>query len=273
MKRKGVSIPVIAKIEKPEAVANLDSILEEADGVMVARGDLGVELQPEQVPTIQKQIIYTTALKNKPVITATQMLETMSNNPIPTRAEASDVANAIFDGTDAVMLSGETASGRYPVKALQMMAKIADQAESSPFMKYNMPYEGDPSDRVTHAVAKSAVSILHEIGARCIVAFSVSGKTSKQISKQRPSAPIFAFTSRKEIYNRLALLWGVTPMYIPDINDAQRLIESSENLLLEKNRVQKGDLIVIVIGLGLKEGSTNMIKIHRVGYDDLSPQD
>ena len=268
MKKKGVSIPVIAKIEKPEAVENLSSILEEADGIMVARGDLGVELQPEQVPTIQKQIIYLSAKKNKPVITATQMLETMSANPIPTRAEASDVANAIFDGTDAVMLSGETASGRYPVKALRMMAKIADEAENSPFMKYNLQFGSDSTDLITHAVAQSAVNILHEIKARCIVAFSVSGKTSKQISKQRPTAPVFAFTSRKEIYNRLALVWGVTPMYIPKINDAKRLVDSSEHLLLEKNHVQKGDLIVIVIGLGLKEGSTNMIKIHRVGDDD-----
>ena len=268
MNKKGVSIPVIAKIEKPEAVENLSSILEEADGIMVARGDLGVELQPEQVPTIQKQIIYLSAKKNKPVITATQMLETMSANPIPTRAEASDVANAIFDGTDAVMLSGETASGRYPVKALRMMAKIADEAENSPFMKYNLQFGSDSTDLITHAVAQSAVNILHEIKARCIVAFSVSGKTSKQISKQRPTAPVFAFTSRKEIYNRLALVWGVTPMYIPKINDAKRLVDSSEHLLLEKNHVQKGDLIVIVIGLGLKEGSTNMIKIHRVGDDD-----
>jgi len=267
-KTQGASIPVIAKIEKPEAVENLASILEAADGIMVARGDLGVELQPEQVPTIQKQIIEAALKKNKPVITATQMLETMSVNPIPTRAEASDVANALFDGTDAVMLSGETASGRYPVKALQMMAKIADHAENSPFMRYNLQFESDASDPVTHAVSRSAVHILHEIKARCIVAFSVSGKTSKQISKQRPNAPVFAFTSRKEIFNRLALLWGVTPMYIPNIDGARRLIRSSENLLLEKKRVKKGDLIVIVIGLGLKEGSTNMIKIHRVGDDD-----
>lgn len=267
-KTQGAAIPVIAKIEKPEAVENLASILEVADGIMVARGDLGVELQPEQVPTIQKQIIAAAIKKNKPVITATQMLETMSVNPIPTRAEASDVANALFDGTDAVMLSGETASGRYPVKALQMMAKIADQAENSPFMRYNLQFESDASDPVTHAVARSAVHILHEIKARCIVAFSVSGKTSKQISKQRPTAPVFAFTSRKEIFNRLALVWGVTPMYIPNIDGAKRLIRSSENLLLEKKRVKKGDLIVIVIGVGLKEGSTNMIKIHRVGYDD-----
>ncbi len=266
--KQGVDIPVIAKIEKPEAVDNLDAILEIADGIMVARGDLGVELRPEQVPTIQKRIIQAANNRNRPVITATQMLETMSSNPIPTRAEASDVANAIIDGTDAVMLSGETASGRFPVKAVRMMDRIAREAESSPFMRYNIPYSRDPADLVTHAVSQSAVNILHEIDGRCIVAFSASGKTSKQISKQRASEPVYAFTSRKAIYNRLSILWGVIPMYIPDIDGAQRLIAGSENLLLEKKLVAKGDLIVLVIGMGLKEGSTNVIKIHRVGYDD-----
>jgi pyruvate kinase len=268
IKRQGAAIPVIAKIEKPEAVENLEPILAAADGIMVARGDLGVELRPEQVPTIQKQIIHTSVQKNKPVITATQMLETMSTNPIPTRAETSDVANAIFDGTDAVMLSGETASGRYPTKAVRMMARIADQAERSPFMRYNVRHDSDPSDLVTHAVAQSAVNILHEIDARCIVAFSVSGKTSKQISKQRPSMPVYAFTSSMDTYNRLSLLWGISPMYIPDIKDARRLISGSENLLMAKKRVAKGDLVVLVIGMGLKRGSTNMIKIHRVGEED-----
>lgn len=266
--RQGSTIPVVAKIEKPEAVQNLEAILDVADAIMVARGDLGVELNPELVPTIQKQIIYTSLRRNKPVITATQMLETMSHNPIPTRAEASDVANAIFDGTDAVMLSGETASGRYPMHAVQMMVKIASHTESSPFMKYNIQYSPDPTDLITHAVAQSAVNILHEIDAKCIVAFSVSGATSKQISKQRPSKPVYAFTSRMDTYNRLALLWGVTPMYIPRISNAERLIAGSEHLLLEKKCVEKGDLIVLVIGLGLKSGSTNMIKIHRVGCED-----
>ncbi len=268
LKKQGAVIPVIAKIEKPEAVDNLDAILEVADGIMVARGDLGVELRPEQVPTIQKRIIQAATSCNRPVITATQMLETMSTNPIPTRAEASDVANAIIDGTDAVMLSGETASGRYPLKAVRMMARIAREAESSPFMRYNIPYDRDPDDLVTHAVSQSAVNVLHEIDGRCIVAFSASGKTSKQISKQRPAEPVYAFTSNKAIYNRQSILWGVTPKYIPDIDGAQRLIAGSENLLLEKNLVAKGDLIVLVIGMGLKEGSTNVIKIHRVGYED-----
>jgi pyruvate kinase len=227
-----------------------------------------VELKPELIPTIQKHIIQAATRMNRPVITATQMLETMCANPIPTRAEASDVANAILDGTDAVMLSGETASGRYPVKAVRMMVKIAQEAERSPFMRYNIPFERDPSDLVPHAVAQSAVNILHEIDGNCIVVFSVSGKTSKQISKQRPSNPVYAFTSSKATYNRLSLLWGITPMYISNIEDARRLVQASENRLVGKKLVKEEDLIVLVIGMGLKQGSTNMIKIHRVGHED-----
>ena len=268
LKRQGADIPVIAKIEKPEAIENLSEILDAADGIMVARGDLGVELQLQMVPTMQKHIIDAALHMNKPVITATQMLETMSVNPIPTRAETSDVANAILDGTDAVMLSGETASGRYPVKAVRMMSKIAREVESSPFMRYNLPFESDPDDLVPHAVAQSAVNILHEINGNSIVAFSVSGRTSKLVSKQRPSNPVYAFTSSKATYNRLSLLWGITPMYIPNIKDARRLIQASENRLIDKSLVKNGDLVVLVIGMGLKEGSTNMIKIHRVGHED-----
>jgi len=261
-------IPVIAKIEKPEAVDNLDKILKLADAVMVARGDLGVELRPEQVPAIQKYIIQKTVQANKPVITATQMLETMTENPIPTRAEASDVANAIYDGTDAVMLSGETASGKYPVKAVQMMARIAAEVESSPFMIYNIQYEKDTKDLVPHAVAQSSVNILHEVDAKAIVAFSVSGKTSKLISKQRPARPVYAFSPSREIFNRLSLVWGVMPLMISSINDAKRLIEAGEKIIIENRFVKKNDLVIVVTGLALTKGSTNMIKIHRVGRED-----
>ncbi|MFH2064914.1 MAG: pyruvate kinase [Pseudomonadota bacterium] len=268
IRKQGKDIPVIAKIEKPEAVENLDEILDVTDAIMVARGDLGVEMRPEQVPAIQKHIIRSAMKKNKPVITATQMLETMSLNPIPTRAEASDVANAILDGTDAVMLSGETASGKYPVRAVQMMARIACQMEKSPFMRYNMGYEKDMKDLVPHAVAQSAVNILHEVSGRGIVSFSVSGSSSKLISKQRPSMPVYAFTPNIVTYNRLALCWGVTPMHISNISDPTRLVQASENILLDKKLVDKDDLIVIVIGMGLKKGSTNSIKIHRIGHED-----
>ena len=266
--RQGANIPVIAKIEKPEAVENIDEILKAADGIMVARGDLGVEMNPEQVPTIQKHIIQASIQANRPVITATQMLETMSVNPIPTRAEASDVANAIFDGTDAVMLSGETAVGKYPIKAVQMMAKIAAQAERSPFMKYNLKNMATTPNPIAQAVAKSAVNIIHEVHARSIVAFSVSGSTHKLISRHRPIKPVYGFTSDIQVYNRMALIWGITPMYIPNIDDTKRLVKASENLLLNKKMARKDDLIVLVIGLGLKEGSTNLIKIHRVGHED-----
>jgi len=268
LQKQGADIPVIAKIEKPEAVSDLDKILETADAIMVARGDLGVELRPEKVPTIQKNIIMRALQKNRIVITATQMLETMSLNPVPTRAEASDVANAIFDGTDAIMLSGETASGKYPLKAIQMMTRIASEAEKSSFMKYNIQHEKDPEDIITHAVARSAANILHEIGAKAIAAFSVSGKTAKLISKQRPLNPVYAFTPSLKVYNRMALMWGVTPVLIPKINKVTRLIEAGERMLIDKKYLKKDDLMIFITGLALKTGSTNLIKIHKVGHED-----
>ena len=268
IKKKGTDIPVVAKIEKPEAVDNIDKILKVADVIMVARGDLGVEMKPEKVPNIQKHIIHKAIRANKPVITATQMLETMSINPIPTRAEASDVANAIFDGTDAIMLSGETASGKYPVKAVQMMKRIAVEAEKSEFMKYNLQYEKDSDELVTHAVAKSAVDILHEVSGKAIIAFSISGNTAKFISKHRPSMPVYSFTSSMSVYNLLSLVWGLTPSFIPQINDTKKIIEAAERILINKKLIKKDDLVIIVTGLGLKKGSTNIIKVHRVGQKD-----
>jgi len=268
IKKQGSDIPVIAKIERPDAVKNLGDILKVSDGIMVARGDLGVEMRPEQVPAIQKDIIHRTIQANKPVITATQMLETMTGNPIPTRAEASDVANAIYDGTDAVMLSAETASGRYPVKAVQMMAKIASEVEKSPFMRYNLQYERDRGPLVPMAVAESSVNIIHETGAKAIIVFSVSGKTSKLISRQRPSRPIYSFAPSRRIYDRLSLVWGITPLLIPAINDTRRLIEAGERIVVKKRFARKNDLVIIVTGLALKSGSTNVIKIHRIGKED-----
>ena len=268
IKKQGSDIPVIAKIEKPEAVDNIDEIFEVADGIMVARGDLGVELKPEKVPTIQKHIINKAILANMPVITATQMLETMIDNPIPTRAEASDVANAIYDGTDAIMLSGETSSGKYPLKAVQMMSRIAAEAEGSYMMKYNIQYDKDPESIVPHAVAQASVNILHEVNAKAIIAFSVSGQTSKLISKQRPSKPVYAFTPSTAVYNRMSLLWGITSLYVPSVYDTERIIDSGEKLLQKKKLIKNDDLIVIVTGLALKSGSTNLIKIHRVGHKD-----
>ncbi len=268
IQKQKAAIPVIAKIEKPDAVDNIDEIIKAADGIMVARGDLGVELRPELVPNIQKQIITKSVLANKLVITATQMLETMCNNSIPTRAEASDVANAIFDGTDAVMLSGETASGKYPVKAVRMMRRIATQAESSPFMKYNIQYKKDEKNLVVHAVSQSAVNIHHEVNAKAIFAFSVSGKTSKLISKQRPSSPIYAFSPSKSIYNRMSLVWGVHPILITPIHDSIKLIAEGEKVAIESKYVKNNDLVIIVTGLALTKGSTNLIKLHTIGRVD-----
>jgi len=263
----GVDIPVIAKIEKPEAVKNIDKILKVADGIMVARGDLGVEIRPEQVPGVQKTIIYKAILANRPVITATQMLESMTENPIPTRAEASDVANAIYDGSDAIMLSEETAAGKYPVKAVQMMAKIAAKAEKSPFMKYNIVHEKEPED-IVYAVARSAVNILRDVGAKAIIVFSVSGKTAKLISRYRPIKPVFSLSPKLSVYNMLSLVWGINPMMVPPIQDAKRLLEEGEKILIEKGLFKKGDLVIVVTGLALKRGSTNLIKIHRIGHED-----
>ena len=268
IKKKHSNIPVIAKIEKPEAVENLDSILQIADAIMVARGDLGVEMKPEQVPRIQKTIIHKAIKANRPVITATQMLETMSNNPIPTRAEASDVANAIYDGTDAIMLSGETATGQYPVKAVQMMSKIAEETESSYFMNYNIQYEPSSENLMAHAIAQSSVNILHEVGAKAIISFSVSGKTSKLISKQRPSKPVYAFSPSKTVYNQLSIVWGITPILIPAITDTKEIIEKGVQIIVKKRYAKKKDLVIIVTGLALKKGSTNLIKIHQVGKED-----
>ena len=268
IRKQGQDTPVIAKIEKPEAVYNLDAILKVADGIMVARGDLGVEMKPEKVPTIQKTIIKAAIQANKPVITATQMLETMSINPIPTRAEASDVANAIYDGTDAVMLSGETATGKYPVETIGMMARIAARTERSEFMKYNLQHDKTPDDPVAHAVARSAVKILHELNAKGILAFSVSGSTARLISKNRPSETVFAFSPSMSTCNQLTLVWGITPLYLPDIVDVKQLIEASVHILIQKELVKTDDLIVIAVGLGFKKGSTNVIKIHRIGQDD-----
>lgn len=268
IKKQKSDIPVIAKIEKPEAIENIDEIIETADGIMVARGDLGVELRPELVPNIQKQIINKSMIANKPVITATQMLETMCTNAIPTRAEASDVANAIFDGTDAVMLSGETAAGKYPIKAIQMMKRIATQAENSPFMKYNMKYKKDEKNLVAHAVSQSAVNIHQEVNAKAILSFSVSGKTSKLISKQRPASPVFAFSPYQSIYNRMSLIWGIQPILITPIHDSVKLIMEGERVLIAKKCVKKNDLVIIVTGLALTKGSTNLIKLHTIGRID-----
>lgn len=255
-------IPVIAKIEKREAVNNFREILEVADGIMVARGDLAIEMSNEEVPLIQKKIIRETRLAGKPVITATQMLISMVNNPTPTRAEVSDVANAILDGTDAVMLSNETATGKYPVESVQMMDKIARRVEEE-FPYDTFLQESNCHKNITEAITFSTCQIAKEIEASAIVTATHSGFTARHISKYRPKAPIFAITHFPEVQRRLNLSWGVTPLLTEVFYNTDEMFEKSTKILLQKNYVKRGDTIVITAGIPMGiSGMTNLIKVH-----------
>ncbi|HAS17724.1 MAG TPA: pyruvate kinase [Nitrospiraceae bacterium] len=267
LEHEGASIPVIAKIEKPEAVENLEAILKVADGIMVARGDLGVEMLPEQVPIIQKEIIRRCNEEGTPVITATQMLESMIHHPTPTRAEASDVANAIVDGTDAVMLSGETAVGKYPVEAVNMMSRIAHATEDKllGIIKPDpdrIKVKGDPEHAIAHAVYYTAM----DIDAKAIVTFTRSGGTACIISKYRPNIPIIAITHTAPILKRLSLYWGVKGVHVELKENTDAMIDNVEKKLLEAALVKRGDKIIITLGVpwGVV-GSTNMLMIHHIG--------
>jgi pyruvate kinase len=256
--------PVIAKLEKPEAIENLDEILRVSDGVMVARGDLGVEMSPERVPVVQKNIIARAREFRRPVITATQMLESMTENPRPTRAEASDVANAIFDGTDAVMLSAETATGKYPVEAVGMMARIIEEAEAS-IQEYPRPAAQEKL-MVAETVAELVCHASRELHMKLIAVFTHSGFTARLVSRYRPLVPIVAFSPEAETRRRLALLWGVTARNIVDIKKIDGLAAIAEKRLVEERLVKKGDVIGIVAGtpMGIR-GTTNFMKFHVIG--------
>jgi pyruvate kinase len=264
VRRAGKDTPVIAKLEKPEAIENLDAILRVADGVMVARGDLGVEMSPERVPVVQKTIIKRAREFRRPVITATQMLESMTENPRPTRAEASDVANAIFDGSDAVMLSAETATGKYPVEAVSMMARIIEEAESS-IEEFPRPA---PQERlkVAETVAELVCHASRELHMKLIAVFTHSGFTARLISRYRPLVPIVAFSPEEETRRRMALIWGVHPQTISDVRKVDGLAVVAEKRLLEERLVRKGDVIGIVAGtpMGIR-GTTNFMKFHVIG--------
>ncbi|AFZ33991.1 pyruvate kinase [Stanieria cyanosphaera PCC 7437] len=259
---KGSDLPVIAKIEKPQAIANLKEILDQCDGLMVARGDLGVEMRPERVPMLQKEIIRQCNLRNIPVITATQMLESMINNPYPTRAEASDVANAIIDGTDAVMLSGESAVGNYPIKAVQMLARIATDVEPEINFVNNPPAGNDE----THALSEALNAIDSILNLRCIVTFTSSGYTALLASGERPQSPVVAFTPNLEVYHRLNLIWGVKPILLDrEVITFEELVTQAETLLLQRNLVVTGDHILIMGGIPTQiAGGTNFLKIHTI---------
>ncbi|MCZ4078701.1 MULTISPECIES: pyruvate kinase [unclassified Rhodococcus (in: high G+C Gram-positive bacteria)] len=266
MDRVGRRVPVIAKIEKPEAVDNLEAIVLAFDAVMVARGDLGVELPLEQVPLVQKRAIQIARANAKPVIVATQMLESMIENSRPTRAEASDVANAVLDGTDAVMLSGETSVGKYVMETVRTMARIVETVET----------EGDGVPPLTHTprtkrgvISYAARDIGERLDAKALVAFTQSGDTVRRLSRLHTSLPLLAFTSIPEVRSQLALSWGTETFLVPEVETTDAMVLEVDKALLELGRYNKGDQVVIVAGAPPGTvGSTNLIHVHRIGEED-----
>ncbi|MER6332409.1 pyruvate kinase [Streptomyces sp. NPDC001034] len=270
MAEEGRRLPVIAKIEKPQAVANLDDIVAAFDGLMVARGDLGVEMPLEQVPIVQKRAIKLARRNAKPVIVATQMLDSMVDNARPTRAEASDVANAVLDGTDAVMLSGETSVGKYPVETVRTMAKIVMAAEEDMLAKGLPPLTERNKPRTQGgAVARAAAEMGDFLGARFLVAFTQSGDTARRLSRYRPPIPLLAFTPEPATRSQLSLTWGAETFLGPHVDSTDAMVDQVDELLLRYGRCEKGDVVVITAGSppGVS-GSTNMVRVHRIGEDD-----
>ena len=264
----GGNIPVIAKIEKPQAVEKLEEILKVADGIMVARGDLGIEMSPEEVPIVQKFIVDQTIRERKVCIVATQMLESMIENPIPTRAEASDVANAILDGTDAIMLSGETAMGKHPVDAVRMMRKIASNVEECNFCLSNLDLEmNDKYELSPQAISNAAVKMAEDLHAKAIMAFTHTGYTPKLLSKLRPTVPIIAISDMESTCRRLSLYWDIFADYKEwdTVLDAD-LLEKIDEYILSHTDFKKGERIIIIGSIPkLITGRTNFIRVHRIG--------
>lgn len=264
--KMGGSVPVIAKIERPEAIACLTDILDTADGVMIARGDLALEMSPEEVPLLQKRIIALANQRAKPVITATQMLESMTRNPFPSRAEASDIANAVLDGTDGVMLSAETSTGRYPLESVQVMDRIIRKTESES-SRGNIEFPAPPQSHFTTptAICQTAVSLAKKVEAQAIVVFTESGHTAMMLSSNRPTAPILALTPSQTVTCRLALAWGVIPVLFPQIDDTDERISLAQKRLQAHGLLNAGQLVVVVTGehLGSSLG-TNLVKVHLV---------
>jgi pyruvate kinase len=266
LEEKGQAIPVIAKIEKPEAVEQLGEILQESDGVMVARGDLGVEVAFEKVPFIQKEIIEKARRHGKFVITATQMLESMIENAVPTRAEVSDVANAIFDGTDAVMLSAETSTGAYPVEAVKFMARIAAEAEASmrPRGYSDPPPRANPS--IAEILADSAYHSARSAGVAAIVVFTTSGSTARLVARYRPPAPIFAFTLSESVARQLAVVYGIHSIVTPTETSTDEMVAVMDRTLQERGLVKPRDTVILVAGQPMwRSGTTNLMLLHRIG--------
>ena len=258
-------IPVIAKLEKPQALDQLEAIFEASDGVMVARGDLGVEMPPEKVPVIQKRVIRRAAEWRKPVIIATQMLESMIENPRPTRAEASDVANAVFDGTDAVMLSAETASGRYPRQAVTMMAKIVAEAENSMVdFAYARQRRNHRGLSIAETICESIAHAAEDLHMAAIAVFTETGATARLVSKFRPRTAIYAFSNVAAVCNRMNLYWGVHPVRRTQTYNTEDMVITAEQELLRRNRARTGDVMGVVAGTQHASGSTNFMRLHVV---------
>lgn len=257
--------PVIAKIELAIAYDNLDEILAEADGIMVARGDLGVQLPLERIPIIQADILARTNAAGRISITATEMLESMVRSPRPTRAEASDVANAVFDGTDAVMLSGETATGRYPVEAVRTMARIIEVAESSRHLVHP-PHPPTDEMSLGRVVAKAAVQAAEDVRAKALVVFSFTGASVQLVSKFRPDVPIIGLTPREATLGRITLLWGSAGDLVVEQDHTRDLIAAAEEFCLGRGYGQRGDAVVVVSGIPGGHGGTNRILLHRLGH-------
>lgn len=269
--KHGSNAAIIAKIEKPEALENLNDILEVAHGIMVARGDLGVELPGEQLPITQKNIIAAARSRGRIVVTATQMLDSMIENPRPTRAETSDVANAILDGTDVVMLSGETAVGKQPVGVIETMTKIIKHTEGSNLyhrvmQKMNLDVGRDVADATVHAACTAA----EELSARSLLAFSSSGRTCFKLSFARPRSRIVGATFKESVFNRLALCWGIDVMWLKAAKNVDELYYFGEKEMMEGGRAKIGDLSIVITGSNVSSGGTNSIKVHRVGNLDMT---
>jgi len=268
---QGSKMQVIAKLEKPEAIEQLDAIIEAADGVMVARGDLGVEMNTEDVPLLQKRIILAANAAGKIVITATQMLESMTNSPRPTRAEASDVANAVLDGTDALMLSGETASGQYPLECLLMMERIAEKVEADTFA-HRREHRRDPGEMsdFTTGVCAAAAHAAAGLNARAIVCFTETGGSARRLAKFRPPVPILAFTPHAEVARGLQLVWGVRPYVVERSFNTDDMILQADQTLTKIGLASRGDVVVVTLGAPVALcGSTNLMKLHRIGEADI----
>lgn len=266
LKEEGIDIPIIVKIEKGEALATSGSIIDISDGVMVARGDLGLQISIEKVPPAQKKIIHEANQRGKPVITATEMLESMVKSAMPTRAEATDVANAVLDGTDAVMLSEETSIGQYPVEAVRMMAKIILEAEAIfPHDKFLYSSQQEFLNKVDDAAARAACQIAYQVEAKAIIALTAGGTTALRVAKHRPGQPILAVTGLETVIRRLSLVWGVYPLQKSMPTNLEEWLEVARTTALETGVAKPGDLIVVTAGLPLAvPGSTNLVKIHKI---------